>query len=221
MADARQAELTGLVEAATAAPSARGPWRGLQLGAATLLLLGVLAGAARLALTASGAEAPRPRAPRDLLELTASEGDTSALLRLDGTQQAVVNKLIDRQVALAQTGSATSSPTRSDFEELGGTLPVAADRALKKLDSSTNRKLTGPRVGYKSPFPEDGEDCHYPTGAEISCISGYHCCDSLQIAGAAPAKLYSICCPNEGVASQCVAKIFFVSCEDPGPYQKK
>mmetsp|Transcript_76069 Transcript_76069/g.201808 ORF Transcript_76069/g.201808 Transcript_76069/m.201808 type:complete len:219 (+) Transcript_76069:112-768(+) len=218
MADARQAELTGLVEAATAAPSARGPWRGLQLGAAALLLLGALTGAAHLAL---GAEAPHPRATGALLELTASEGDTSALLELDDTQQSVVNKLIDRQVALAQTGAATSSPTRSDFEELGGTLPVAADRALKNLDSSAKRKLTGPRVGYKSPFPEDGEDCHYPTGAEISCISGYHCCDSLQIVGAAPAKLYSICCPNEGVASQCVAKIFFVSCEDPGPYQKK
>ncbi|CAK0819192.1 unnamed protein product, partial [Prorocentrum cordatum] len=154
MADARQAELLGLVEETTAASPARGPWRGLQLGAAALLLLGALTGAAHLAL---GAEAPHPRATGALLELTASEGDTSALLELDDTQQAVVNKLIDRQVALAQTGAATSSPTRSDFEELGGTLPVAADRALKSLDSSAKRKLTGPRVGYLSPFPEEME----------------------------------------------------------------
>jgi hypothetical protein len=172
-----------------------------------VLLVGALAGAARLALTASGADATR------------SEGGTSALLELDGHQQAVVNKLIDRQVALAQTGVATSSPSRSDFEALGGTLPVEAERALSKLDAAASNKLTGPRAGYTSPFPEEGEQCHYPTGAAISCIPGYHCCDSMQIAGAAPAKLYSICCPNEGVvAAQCVAKIFFVSCEDKRPY---
>jgi len=116
---------------------------------------------------------------------------------------------VEQQITLARTHSASpnaTAPSLPAFPEIG-------DRVAELAKASNVTVRHGIRI-EDGDWPEDGESCPYPTGAPISCIKGWHCCNSRQIAGALPAQLYSVCCQNTGIASKCGTWIFFVGCID-------